>query len=172
MNINKIKINTWYWVPAYISKKETMPARVIEVEKENIVTLRVLETTFWVKPEDIFLSEEEAEEANRIFERKAKAVERSPFAYAVLVSLSPSISIKIQKGTVNRYEKDPNSRAMQYNWNFAPYEVNGKTIPVPFNSVFPSLKEARESAEKYRKDMAEWHRKKAEEFLEAPIVEK
>ena len=172
MGVNEIKENQWYWIPRYVSMKEAMPAKVMGIEEVNTVALQVLETKFWAKPGDIFPSEELAVEADRVFVEKAKAVEHSPFAYALLVSIVPAISIRIIQGTVNRYEKDPNSKAMQYNWNFCPYEVNGKTMQIPFDNVFPSLAEAREAAEKYRKDMSEWHRKRAEEFLSSPIIEK
>lgn len=162
MNINKIKIDTWYWVPEYATGIKICPWKVTGI---NPVTGDIYlatpseksETKDWkVTKNEIFVTRGEAVSADKRMEQHLHDIENAGECWGIIENRLEHVfldSLEIYRGNIVSLQKEylPNARKMF--WGFHPEGTSEKSIILlPFFSVFATKEEATEAAEKIKRE--------------------
>lgn len=165
MNINKIKIGTWYWVPKYATGINVCPWKVTGI---NVVTgavyLENCETKEWkVSKNAIFVTRCEAEKADKYYEEHIREIEDSAECWAVCRRNIEHVfldGLVIERGNIVSLQKEylPNSRHVY--WGFHPENTSVKYVQnILLFNVFSTKEEALQAATRIKKEELEKLRK-------------
>lgn len=168
MNINKIKIGTWYWVPKYATGINVCPWKVVDINGvTDMISLEAPSSNtmrYWrVSKDAIFVTRGEAERADKYYEEHIREIEDSQECWAVYRKDIEHVFLDgliIEKGNVVSLQKEylPNSRHIY--WGFHPEKTSVKYVQnIPLFHVFTTKEEALQAVTRIKKDDLEKLRK-------------